>query len=132
MNDKNDIAIPLEEQTPERYTVELKEAQRHAQRMRAELSKALGSLDALDHIIEKASEPMLWEEDYHNYAKAAGDALWSAIEATSLATSQGHEGNKHIFAISRVFMQRRWKAMRLEREAREAEQKAKRKTKNPK
>ena len=132
MYDPNDIAIPLEEQTPERYTIELKEAQRHAQRMRTELNKALGSLDALGHIIEKASEPTLWEEDYHNYAKAAHEALWNAIEASSKALSLGHEANKHIFAVSRVFMQRRWKAMRLEREAREAEQKATRKTKNPK
>lgn len=132
MHEPNDIVIPLEEQTPERYTIELEEAQRHAKRMRTELNKALGSLDALDHIIEKASEPMLWEEDYHNYAKAAGDALWSAIEATSLATSQGHEANAHIFAVMRVFMHRRWKKMRLEREVRESEQKAKRKKKNHK
>lgn len=134
MHDKNDIAIPLEDQTPERYTIELKEAQHHAQRMRTELNKALGSLDALDHIIEKASEPTLFEEDYHNYANAAHKALWDAIEASHRALSQGHEGNKHIFAVTRVFMHRRWKAMKLEREAREAEQKAKRKTKtkNPK
>lgn len=130
----NDIVIPLEDQTPERYTIELKEAQRHAQRMRTELNEALGSLDALDHIIEKASEPQLFEEDYHNYANAAHAALWAAIEASNRVLSQGHDANKNIFAISRVFMHRRWKAMRLEREAREAEQKAKRKTKtkNPK
>ena len=109
MHDKNDIVIPLEDQTPERYTIELKEAQRHAQRMRTELNKALGSLDELDHIIEKASEPTLFEEDYHNYANASHAALWNAIEASHRALSQGHDANKHIFAISRVFMHRRWK-----------------------
>lgn len=132
MYDPNDIVIPLEDQKPERYTAELKEAQRHAQHMRTELNKALGSLDALDHIVEMASEPRLFEEDYCNYAKAAHEALWNAIEASHRALSQGHEGNKHIFAISRVFMQRRWRSIRIEREVRESEQKAKRKTKNPK
>lgn len=132
MYDSNDIVIPLEDQKPERYAIALKEAQRHAQRMRTELNKALGSLDALGHIVEMASEPSLVEEDYHDHANAASSALWDAIEASHRALSLGHEANKHIFAVSRVFMQRRWKAMRLEREAREAEQKAKRKTKNPK
>lgn len=132
MYDPNDIVIPLEDQAPERYALELKEAHRRAQRMRTELNKALGSLDALDHIIEKVSEPYLVEEDYHDHANAASSALWDAIEASDRALSLGHEANKHIFAVSRVFMQRRWKAIRLEREAREAEQKAKRKTKNPK
>lgn len=132
MHEPNDIVIPLEEQTPERYTIELEEAQRHAKRMRTELNKALGSLDALDHIVEMASEPRLFEEDYCNYAKASHEALWDAIEASHRALSQGHEGNKHIFAISRVFMQRRWRAIRIEREVRESEQKAKLKTKNPK
>ena len=129
MYDPNDIVIPLEDQAPERYAMELKEAHRRAQRMRTELNKALGSLDALDHIIEKVSEPSLVEEDYHDHANAASSALWDAIEASDRALSLGHEANKHIFAVSRVFMQRRWKAIRL---AREAEQKAKRKAKSPK
>lgn len=132
MYDPNNIAIPLEEQTPERYVLALKEAQRHAKRMRAELNKALGSLDELDRIVEIASETTLFEEDYLDYAREAGDDLWGAIEATNNARSQGDEAYKHIFSVLRVFMARRWKAIRLEREAREAEQKAKRKTKNHK
>ena len=111
MYDSNDIVIPLEDQKPERYTAELKEAQRHAQRMRTELNKALGSLDALDHIVEMASKPTLWEEDYQDYAKAASDALWGAIEVVNEALSQGKEANKHIFAILRVFMGRRCRGM---------------------
>ena len=127
-----DIVIPQEEQTPDGFVKALTEAQRHAKRMRAELSKALGSLDELDKIVEMASETTLFEEDYCNYAKAAHETLWNAIEASHRALSQGHEGNKHIFAISRVFMQRRWRSIIIEREVRESEQKAKRKTKNPK
>lgn len=114
MNETNE-AIPQEEQNPEGFVKALAEAQRHAKRMRAELSKALGSLDELDKIVEMASETTLSEEDFCNYYKAAGDALWSAIEATDRALPQGHEGNKHIFAISRVFMAQRWKAVRKAR-----------------
>ena len=116
MYDSNDIVIPLEDQKPERYTVDLKEAQRHAQRMRTELNKALDSLDSLDHIIEKASETTLLEEDYHGYAKAASDALWQATEASNRALSHGGEAGNYIFAILRVFMGRRWREVRENRD----------------
>ena len=116
MYNPNDIAIPLEEQTPERYTIELKEAQRHAQRMRTELNKSLGSLDALDHIVEMASKPTLWEEDYQDYAKDASDALWQATEASNRALSHGGESGDHIFSVLRVFMGRRWREVRKNRD----------------
>ena len=107
-----DIVIPHDEQTPEGFAKALAEAQRHAKRMRAELSKALGSLDELDKIVEKTSETTLFEEDYHNYAKSASDALWRATEASNRALSHGGEAGNHIFAILRVFMGRRWMAIR--------------------
>ena len=107
---------PPEEQTPEGFVKALSEAQRHAQRMRTELNKALGSLDALDQIVEMASEPTLWEEDYHHYAKAASDSLWNAIEANYRANSQGHKANEHIFDVLRVFMARRWREVRENRD----------------
>lgn len=110
--------IPPEEQTPERYTVELREAQRQAKRMRAELNKALGSLDALDKIIEKASEPTLFEEDYHGYAKAASDVLWDAIKDTNQALQQGREANRIILSVLRAFMGRRWREVRESRDKR--------------
>ena len=107
-----DIVIPQEEQTPDGFAKALSEAQRHAQRMRTELNKALGSLDELDRIVEMGTEPTLWEEDYHGYAKAASDTLWQATEASNRALSHGGEAGNHIFAILRVFMGRRWKAIR--------------------
>lgn len=106
------IAIPHDEQTPEGFVKALAEAQRHAKRMRAELSKALGSLDELDRIVEMATETTLFEEDYLDYAREAGDALWGAIETTNNASAQGDEAYKHIFSVLRVFMARRWKAIR--------------------
>lgn len=115
MNNPNE-GIPQEEQTPERYTAELKEAQRHAQRMRTELNKALGSLDALDQIVEMASKPTMWDEDYRSYAKAASDSLWNAIEANYRALAQGQEANEHIFSVLRVFMARRWREVRENRD----------------
>lgn len=111
MNETNE-AIPQEEQNPEGFVKALAEAQRHAKRMRAELGKALGSLDELDRIVEMASETKLSEEDYHGYAKAASDALWQATEASNRALSHGGEAGNHIFAILRVFMGRRWRAIR--------------------
>ena len=111
-----DIVIPQEEQTPEGFVKALSEAQRHAKRMRAELVKALGSLDELDKIVEMASETTLFEEDYHDYAKAASDALWGAVEASNRAFSQGEEANKHIFSVLRVFMGRRWREVRENRD----------------
>ena len=105
-------AIPQEEQNPEGFVKALAEAQRHAKRMRAELNKALGSLDELDKIVEIASETTLFEEAYHDYAKAASDALWQATEASNRALSHGGEAGNHIFAILRVFMGRRWRAIR--------------------
>lgn len=111
-----DIVIPQEEQTTEGFVKALAEAQRHAKRMRAELSKALGSLDALDQIVEIASAPTLWEEDYHHYAKAASDSLWNAIEANYRALAQGQEANEHIFSVLRAFMARRWREVRENRD----------------
>ena len=115
MNETNE-AIPQEEQTTEGFVKALAEAQRHAKRMRAELSKALGSLDELDRIVEMATETTLFEEDYHGYAKAASDALWQATEASNRALSHGGEAGNHIFAILRVFMGRRWRAIRESRD----------------
>ncbi len=114
MNETNEVILQ-EEQTPERYVLALKEAQRHAKRMRTELNKALGSLDALDYIIEKATDSTLWEEDYHDYAKSASDALWGATEASNRALSHGGEAGNHIFAILRVFMGRQWREVRENR-----------------
>ena len=111
-------AIPQEEQTPERYVLALKEAQRHAKRMRAELNKALGSLDTLDKIVEMATETTLFEEDYLDYAKAASDALWQATEASNRALSHGGEAGNHIFSVLRVFMGRRWRKVRENRNKR--------------
>lgn len=111
-----DIVIPHDEQTPEGFVKALAEAQRHAKRMRAELSKALGSLDELDKIVEMATETTLFEEDYHDYAKAASDALWQATEDSNRALSHGGEAGNHIFAILRVFMCRRWRAIRESRD----------------
>lgn len=116
MYDSNDIVIPLEDQKPERYTAELKEAQRHAKRMRAELGKALASLDELDKIVEMASETTLFEEDYLDYTRAAHGALWDALEAGYQALSKGGEANKHIFSVLRVFMGRRWREVRDKRD----------------
>lgn len=111
-----DIVIPQEEQTPEGFVKALAEAQRHAKRMRAELGKALGSLDELDRIVEMASETTLFEEDYHGYAKAASDALWQATEAGNRALSHGGEAGNHIFSVLRVFMGRRWREVRDKRD----------------
>lgn len=107
--------IPQEEQTPEGFVKALSEAQRHAQRMRTELNKALGSLDALDQIVEMASEPTLWGEDHHNYAKAASDALWGAIGANKRASYQWQEANNSIFDVLFIFMDQRWKEERESR-----------------
>lgn len=115
MNETNE-AIPQEEQTPEGFVKALAEAQRHAKRMRAELSKALGALDELDKIVETASETTLFEEDYLDYAREAGDALWGAIETTNNASAQGDEAYKHIFSVLRVFMARRWREVRENRD----------------
>ena len=111
MNETNE-AISKEDQKTECYVIKLKEAQRQTQRMRTELNKALGSLDELDKIVEMASETTLFEEAYHDYAKAASDALWGATEASNRALSHGGEAGNHIFAILRVFMGRRWRAIR--------------------
>lgn len=80
-----------------------------------QLNKALGSLDALDQIVEMASAPTLFVEDYLDYTRAAHGALWDAIEAGYQALSQGGEANKHIFSILRVFMVRRWREIREDR-----------------
>ena len=114
MNETNE-AIPQEEQTPDGFAKALAEAQRHAQRMRTELNKALGSLDALDQIVEMASAPTLFGEDYLDYTRAAHGALWDAIEAGYKALSQGGEANKYIFSVLRVFMVRRWREIRENR-----------------
>ena len=111
-----DIVIPQEEQTPDGFSQALAEAQRHAKRMRAELGKALGSLDELDKIVETASETTLFEEDYHGYAKAASDALWQATEDSNRALSHGGEAGNHIFSVLRVFMGRRWREVRANRD----------------
>ena len=111
-----DIVIPHDEQMPEGYVYALKEAQRHAHRMRTELNKALGSLDAIDQIVEMASAPTLFEEDYHDYASAASSTLWNAIEAGYQAITQVGEANKHIFSVLRVFMGRRWREVRENRD----------------
>ena len=87
MNETNE-AIPKEEQKTECYVIKLKEAQRHTKRMRTELNKALGSLDALDQIVEMASDPTLFEDDYLNYSIAAHRALCDAIEAAKRAKYQ--------------------------------------------
>lgn len=117
-NRVGDIVIPHDEQTPEGFVKALAEAQRHAKRMRAELSKALGSLDELDKIVETASETTLFEEDYHGYAKDASDALWQAAEASNRALSHGGEAGNHIFSVLRVFMGRRCRKVRENRNKR--------------
>lgn len=114
MNETNE-AIPKEEQKTECYVIKLKEAQRHTKRMRTELNKALGSLDALDQIVEMASDPTLFEEDYLNYAIAAHRALWDAIEAAKRANYQWQEANNSIFDVLFIFMDRRWKEARENR-----------------
>ena len=81
-----------------------------------QLNKALGSLDALDQIVEMASAPTLFEEDYQDYASAASSTLWNAIEAGYQAITQGGEANKHIFSVLRVFMGRRWREVRENRD----------------
>lgn len=117
MNETNE-AIPKEEQNTECYVIKLKEAQHHTKRMRTELNKALGSLDALDQIVEMASAPTLFEEDYQDYASAASSTLWNAIEAGYQAITQGGEANKHIFSVLRVFMGRRLREIRENRDKR--------------
>lgn len=110
-----DIVISQEEQTPDGFAKALADAQRHAKRMRAELSKALGSLDELDRTVEMASETTLFEEDYHGYAKAASDALCQATEASNRVLSHGGEAGNHIFSVLRVFMGRRWRKVKENR-----------------
>ena len=114
MNETNE-AIPKEEQKTECYVIKLKEAQRHTKRMRTELNKALGSLDALDQIVEMASAPTLFEEDYLDYTIAAHRALWNAIEATEMANCQWQEANNSFFDVLSIFMDRRWKEARENR-----------------
>lgn len=118
MNETNEVSLK-EKMAHEVYTIVLKEAQRNAHRMRTELNKALGSLDALDQIVEMASEPTLWEEDYLNHTRAAHKALWDAIDANYRANSQGHKANEHIFDVLRVFVGRRWREIRENRENRD-------------
>ena len=111
-----DIVIHHGEQTPEGFVKELNEARRYAQLLRAELVDALKALDELDKIVDKAQQPTLFEEDYHAHAFDAHGALWDALETIYRATTLGHKANKHIFAILRVFMHRRWMELRAQRE----------------
>lgn len=79
------------------YTIVLKEAQRNAHRMRTELNKALGSLDAIDDIVGMALHPTLYDEaDCLNFALSAQRALLDATEANHRALSQGNDANKNI------------------------------------
>ena len=110
-----DIVIPHDEQTPEGFAKELNEARRYAQLLRAELVDALKDLDELDNIVDKAQQPTLFEEDYNAHAFDAHGALWDALETIYRATTLGHKANKHIFAILRVFMHRRWLELRAQR-----------------
>ena len=110
-----DIVIPRDDQTPEGFVKELNEARRYAQLLRAELVDALKALDELDKIVDKAQQPTLFEEDYHAHAFDAHGALWDALETIYRATTLGHKANKHIFAILRVFMHRRWLELRAQR-----------------
>lgn len=111
-----DIVIPQEEQTPEGFVKELNEARRYAQLLRSELVDALKALDELDKIADKAQQPTLFEEDYLDYTMAAHGALWNALETICRATTLGHEANKQIFSVLRVFMARRWREVRDNRD----------------
>ena len=110
-----DIVIHHGEQTPEGFVKELNEARRYAQLLRSELVDALKALDELDKIVDKAQQPTLFEEDYHAHAFDAHGALWDALETIYRATTLGHKANKHIFAILRVFMHRRWREIQAQR-----------------
>lgn len=113
-----DIVIHHDEQTPEGFVKELAEARRYAQLLRSELVDALKALDELDKIVDKAQQPMLFEEDYHAHAFDAHGALWDATEDIYRALSHGGEANKHIFSVLRVFMGRRWREVRENRDKR--------------
>lgn len=110
-----DIVITPEEQTPEGFVKELNEVRRYSQLLRAELVDALKALDELDKIVDKAQQPTLFEDDYHAHAFDAHGALWDAIETIYRAIPLGHKANKHIFAILRVFMHRRWREIQAQR-----------------
>lgn len=115
-NRVGDIVIPHDEQTPDGFVKELNEARRYAQLLRSELVDALKALDELDKIVDKTQQPTLFEEDYHAHAFDAHGALWDALETIYRATTLGHKANKHIFAILRVFMARRWREVRDNRD----------------
>lgn len=110
-----DIVIPHDEQTPEGFAQELNEARRYAQLLRSELVDALKALDKLDKIVDKAQQPTMFEEDYHAHAFDAHGALWDGLDTIYNALTLGHKANKHIFAILRVFMGRRWREARENR-----------------
>lgn len=110
-----DIVIPHDEQTPEGFVKELNEARRYTKLLRAELVDALKALDELDKIVDKAQQPTLFEEDYHAHAFDAHGALWDGLDTISRAIPLGHKAYKHIFAILRVFMHRRWLELRAQR-----------------
>lgn len=110
-----DVVIPHDEQTPEGFVKELNEAQRYAKLLRAELVEALKALDELDKIVDKAQQPTLFEEDYHAHAFDAHGALWDGLDTISRAIPLGHKAYKHIFAILRVFMHRRWREIQAQR-----------------
>ena len=114
MNDPNEVSLK-EKMAHECYVIKFKEAQRHTQRMRTELNRALGFLDALDQIVEMASDPTLFEEDYLDYTRAAHVALWDAIEATKRASCQWQESNNSLFDVLFIFMDRRWRKLREDR-----------------
>ena len=110
-----DIVIHHGEQTPEGFVKELNEARRYAQLLRSELVDALKALDELDKIVDKAQQPTLFEEDYHAHAFDAHGALWDGLDTISRAIPLGHKAYKHIFAILRVFMHRRWREIQAQR-----------------
>lgn len=106
MNETNEVSLK-EKMAHEVYTIVLKEAQRNAHRMRTELNKALGSLDAIDDIVGMALHPTLYDEaDCLNFALSAQRALLDATEANHRALSQGNDANKNILLAMNEVMRR--------------------------
>lgn len=111
--------IPPEEQTPEGFVKTLSEARRHAKLLRAELVEALKAIDKLDNIVDKAQQPTLFEEDYHDYATSSFRCICKAEDSIMRAGTHRIKAMESVFDVLRVFMGRRWREIRENRENRD-------------
>ena len=111
-----DIVIHHDEQTPEGFVKTLSEARGHAKLLRKELQEALKAIDELDNIVDKAQQPTLFEVDYYDYATSSFRCICKVEDAMMSAGHHRINAMESVFDVLRVFMARRWREVRENRD----------------